>query len=167
MGAWESMIASLLQSEGQPDFSAGDSYKGGVEIADALSGAVLQNRQNYSTGEAMAGALITGLLGGAFEGASNDYQARQKKNYRDVLLGSFAGDVTKPEDMEQSLFEVGKTRGDVLGMLKESEDRSAEQQFARERLGKNLDALVGSEDPEQTVANMAIAQRLLPLRAGQ
>lgn len=133
-----------MLEQGAPDFTRGDSYRDFAGLADSLGQNIVQNREQYGTRDSIAGALISGLIGGGFQGLSNDYQAGQKANYRDVLMNSFRGNkVAAPDGMDPSLFDAAISRGSMFNTLKGIEDQSALAKYQQERMGKVEDALLG------------------------
>ena len=161
MGAWEELMRTVIGQQAQPDFSEGDNFRDFAGLSDSLGQSIIQNRDNFGTKEAIAGALITGLLGGGFDRASKDYQAGQKRDYTKAILDSFNGRPVSRGDLQPSLFDNAMSQANVLDLYRDAEQQAAVAQYKRERAGKIADTLITTDDPEQTLENVGIYERLL------
>ena len=163
MGSLDELFRSIIMpQQAQPDFSEGDSYRDFAGLSDSLGQTIIQNRDNFGTKESIAGALITGLLGGGFNRASKDYQAGQQRDYTKAILDSYTGrHPIEQGDLSDSLFDVAKSKANVLDLMRNAEEQSAIAQFKRERAGKLADTVLGSDDPEQTMENISILDRMM------
>lgn len=125
MGALDEIAKLLVLGQEKPDFSRGDPYEGIGGIADSLGQSVIQKSRDYKLGDVVASALISGMLGGGFGQASRDYQAGQRKDYNDIILGALTGEPmpSASPNMDRSLFEQAKQQRSVLDLIDQKEQR--------------------------------------------
>lgn len=164
MGALEELAKALILENESPDFSKGDAYKDFGGIADYLGQNILQNRDQYGTKNAMAGALITGMLGGGLDTMSRDYQNEQKDLYRKALIGNMLGDGTQPEDLEDSLFDVAKQKSGALKVLDLAETVDTQNKQNIENKKVIISELAKADTPfaQQRVLEAGKALGLIP-----
>lgn len=122
----------LLADQAKPDFSAGDPYDDLSGISGSLGQEIIKSSRDYNMGEVLGSALITGMLGGGFEGASKNYRSGQRADYTKALLGNITGNLEKPEDLDDSLFDVAKQNANYLKVLETVEEKRDEQKLKSE-----------------------------------
>lgn len=98
-----SLLALDQATRGQ--IEARNPYRAPAAIFDQVGSAALQAGDNYSTGEKIGTALLSGLLGGAITGLGNDYQGRAENEFLSALRGGSESSLIGP-----SLFNTANER---------------------------------------------------------
>ena len=132
MAGLEDLAAYLAVGQQQKAAIAeSDPYAQFGQIGNQLLGQVVQD-QNASLREKIAGAAITGLLGGGFTGLSDNYQLRASDAYRQVLMGERRGEsIERPSVLSRSLFSDAKDQASLFKLQAQLMDVQALKDVAK------------------------------------
>lgn len=167
--AIEDFVQSLLLGQAaKQEIAAADPYaRGSNFFNNQLGGAVQQAAQNptYSTKDKLIAGLVTGLIGGGFDGLSADYQGRAKSAYDQVLTDSMAGTPTveRPGVLDKSIFATAQNQGSVFRTMQALKQGDAERQL----LGEIEKQRILKTDPSIIIGDAAAegAKKLAGLKA--
>lgn len=152
-------LASLISALGASEKAAAESnpFSPLQSASEGIGAALLQNAGNFSTSENLIGGLLTGLVSGFTDNLANNYQSKQSAMASQLLEQALSGQSVfeKPEDMNQSVFDVTKKQADTLSLFDSLQAREAERKanLATEQAVKQATALapiaIGTELAKQ------------------
>lgn len=115
-------ILSIALGAGKQQIQADDPYLGLATTADDIGSIFtksaaspeLMSRKN-ATRDAILGAAISGLFGGAMTGLSSDYQTDRMGKYNNLLTQAMAGrDVTSSDDVTRALAQTAQNSANIF-----------------------------------------------------
>lgn len=128
-------LLSMALAQGQQQVVKDDPYAGLAQTGSQIGNIFAQATTNPNlmkgngTRDAILGAAISGLFGGAMGGLSSNYQADRTSKYNDLLLGAMGGqDVTGNRDVTSALARTAQTEAEKFKALqgfKEADDLRA------------------------------------------
>lgn len=119
MATLEDILASALGS-GVAQVAADDPYLPMANIGQQVGelfvrGAAARQPSSSNTREAILGAALSGLFGGAMNTLSSNYQTDRTAKYNDLLLQAMAGrDVTGSDAVTPALARMAQNQANVL-----------------------------------------------------
>lgn len=119
-------------------------YRAPASIFDQLGATAIQAGPDYSAGERIGAALISGLIGGTLTGFGDDYQGRAENQYLGALLGGQERDLIGP-----SLFNTANERRSLF------QDNDALQQRAIRQELENKISLDNAQTKNDLIAKVA------------
>lgn len=129
-----SLLALDQATRGQ--IEARNPYRAPAAIFDQVGSAALQAGDNYSTGEKIGTALLSGLLGGAITGLGNDYQGRAENEFLSALRGGSESSLIGP-----SLFNTANQRRSLFQTIDGLNQRDLLNEFALKERAANQDSI--------------------------
>jgi hypothetical protein len=115
MAEIDDLIASLAFGQAQKQLVAeSDPYSGGASVADAISNLAVTAGPQYKTRDKIILGALSGLTGGLFSGASQDYQGRAQDAYVKTMTDSITGLPQKPSVLNDTLFRNAKEQGNLF-----------------------------------------------------
>lgn len=117
------LLAQALQ-QAEKESAASNPYNTINSVVDSVN----WNPYNFSTTENVAGGAVKGLLSGLFGGLGQDYQANQSKQIYGSLDNIINGNLTKPDDMDLSVFAPLEKAGTLFGIQKAENAKEAAAQ---------------------------------------
>lgn len=167
MAEIDDLIASLAFGQAQKQLVAeADPYSGGASVADAISNLAVTAGPQYKTRDKIILGALSGLTGGLFSGASQDYQNRAQDAYTSSVLGLSAGNnVAKPSVLSDALFSGAKQQSNLFklrqGLAANQMRQELEQQTAIEEMKGKQD--LKGKVLEKLIDNPARARQLAPV----
>ena len=115
MAEIDDLIASLAFGQAQKQLVAeSDPYSGGASVADAISNLAVTAGPQYKTRDKIILGALSGLTGGLFSGASQDYQNRAQDAYTKTMTDSITGLAQKPSVLNDTLFRNAQEQGNLF-----------------------------------------------------
>ncbi len=153
-------LASLISALGASDKAAAESnpFSPLQSASEGIGAALLQNAGNFSTSENLIGGLLTGLVSGFTDNIANNYQSKQSGMASQLLNQALSGQSVfeKPDDMNQSIFDVTKRNADLLSLGDSLETKKAADAIAAEKKMKIFEAgLANYEKANRNLTKMA------------
>lgn len=163
----DDLIASLAFGQAQKQLVAeADPYSGGASVADAISNLAVSAGPQYKTRDKIILGALSGLTGGLFSGASQDYQNRAQDAYTSSVMGLSAGkDIAKPSVLSDALFSGAKQQSNLFKLRQALTANDLAQKLGQET---KLAEMKGEQDLKAEVAKELIknprrAQQLAPV----
>lgn len=146
-------LLSMALAQGQQQVVKDDPYAGLAQTGSQIGNIFAQATTNPNlmkgngTRDAILGAAISGLFGGAMGGLSSNYQADRTSKYNDLLLGAMGGqDVTGNRDVTSALARTAQTEAEKFKALqgfKEADDLRA----LKNQIGLQAGSALTSNNP--------------------
>jgi hypothetical protein len=155
MAEIDDLIASLAFGQAQKQLVAeADPYSGGASVADAISNLAVTAGPQYKTRDKIILGALSGLTGGLFSGASQDYQNRAQDAYTNSVMGLSAGnDVAKPSVLSDALFSGAKQQSNLFKLRQALTANDMAQKLGQET---KLAEMKGEQDLKAEVAKELI-----------
>lgn len=127
--------ALLGASTGANELAAAENpYAPYAGIANQITQSLGQQgvTQKYGLGDTLIASAISGLLGGSMQQLGQNYTDTQSGLYQNALMGSIAGQNTKPEGINENLFKKAQEQASLFRLQKQIQDASSEQDLRNE-----------------------------------
>jgi hypothetical protein len=162
MGAIEDLAAALTGPKLKQEIDAENPYLNIAKVPDAIPGLIAQTVAKapgqYSTGEAIGGGLLSGLLGGVLTGAGDNYTSTLMGRYQQAALAAETGATPDVGYLPPSLLSDARNQGSIF---------SIRQALENEQLDKNAKRALDSQlslETNPAVARSKMIQNAVGLR---
>lgn len=146
-------LLNMALSAGQQQIIKDDPYAGlqktGIDISQLFQQAVANPtlRKGNGTRDAILGAAISGLFGGAMGSLSSNYQADRTAKYNDLLGMAIAGqDVTGNSDVTSALARTAQTQAGQTEAFQAAR-RAEDERNLKNDIERNIAVQAGARNP--------------------